>query len=108
MPLGLERRHNLGHLHFITFSCHNRAGGPYIKSNPYSGCPIHAVSSHDWAFERSSNRFSKTSQAKIPPCPWASNDNTKQANFTSSPSVASGVSPISKTQPLKTPSNRSS
>ena len=28
MPLGLERRHNLGHLHFITFSCHNRL--PYL------------------------------------------------------------------------------
>jgi len=30
MPLGLERRHNLGHLHFITFSCHNRL--PYLDS----------------------------------------------------------------------------
>jgi putative transposase len=33
MPLGLERRHNLGHLHFITFSCHHRL--PYLEtSNP--------------------------------------------------------------------------
>ena len=33
MPLGLERRHNLGHLHFITFSCRNRL--PYLEiSNP--------------------------------------------------------------------------
>ena len=31
MPLGLERRHNLGHLHFITFSCHNRL--PYLDSS---------------------------------------------------------------------------
>jgi putative transposase len=30
MPLGLERRHNLGQLHFITFSCHNRL--PYLDS----------------------------------------------------------------------------
>ena len=30
MPLGLERRHNLGHLHFITFSCHHRL--PYLDS----------------------------------------------------------------------------
>jgi putative transposase len=30
MPLGLERRHNLGHLHFITFSCHNRL--PYLEA----------------------------------------------------------------------------
>src|SRR5258708_12999205 len=30
MPLGLERRHNLGHLHFITFSCHNRL--PHLDS----------------------------------------------------------------------------
>jgi REP element-mobilizing transposase RayT len=33
MPLGLERRHNLGHLHFITFSCYRRL--PYLEtSNP--------------------------------------------------------------------------
>src|SRR6059058_4627813 len=31
MPLGLERRHNLGHLHFITFSCHNRL--PHLDSS---------------------------------------------------------------------------
>jgi putative transposase len=30
MPLGLERRHNLGHLHFITFSCHHRL--PYLET----------------------------------------------------------------------------
>jgi putative transposase len=30
MPLGLERRHNLGHLHFVTFSCHNRL--PHLDS----------------------------------------------------------------------------
>jgi putative transposase len=30
MPLGLERRHNLGHLHFITFSCHHRL--PYLDT----------------------------------------------------------------------------
>ena len=30
MPLGLERRHNLGHLHFITFSCHSRL--PYLET----------------------------------------------------------------------------
>ncbi len=30
MPLGLERRHNLGHLHFITFSCHHRL--PYLEN----------------------------------------------------------------------------
>ncbi len=30
MPLGLERRHNLGHLHFITFSCHHRL--PYLEA----------------------------------------------------------------------------
>ena len=30
MPLGLERRHNSGHLHFITFSCHNRL--PHLET----------------------------------------------------------------------------
>jgi hypothetical protein len=37
MPLGLERSHNLGHLHFITFSCRNRL--PYLEiSNPGLQC----------------------------------------------------------------------
>ena len=31
MTLGLERRHNLGHLHFITFSCHHRL--PHLGSS---------------------------------------------------------------------------
>ncbi len=30
MPKGLERRHNSGHLHFITFSCHHRL--PYLET----------------------------------------------------------------------------
>jgi hypothetical protein len=25
------------------------AGGPYIRTNPFFGCPIHVVSSHEWA-----------------------------------------------------------
>ena len=29
MPLGLERRHNTGQLHFITFSCYHRL--PYLE-----------------------------------------------------------------------------
>ena len=30
MPKGLERRYDFGHLHFITFSCHDRL--PYLAS----------------------------------------------------------------------------
>src|ERR1700722_11536544 len=30
MPKGLERRHNTGQLHFITFSCHRRL--PYLET----------------------------------------------------------------------------
>jgi hypothetical protein len=31
MLLGIERRHNLGHLHFITFSCYR--GLPYLNED---------------------------------------------------------------------------
>ena len=31
MPLGLERRHNLGHHRFITFSCHRLL--PYLNND---------------------------------------------------------------------------
>lgn len=36
---------------------HEVARGPYIKSEPTSGCPIHVVSSDEWAFAQSANRF---------------------------------------------------
>jgi len=40
------------------------AGGPYSRTNPYIGCPIHdaASSRHEWAFERSSNRYATASR----------------------------------------------
>jgi putative transposase len=30
MPIGLERRHNTGQLHFITFSCYHRL--PFLEA----------------------------------------------------------------------------
>jgi hypothetical protein len=41
-------------------------GWPIHQTHPYLGCPIHAVSSHDWAFAQRANRFSPPND-KIPP-----------------------------------------
>jgi hypothetical protein len=50
----IQKQDEKRHQNFLALSL-NWAGGPYIKSTDSSGAPIHAVSSHEWAFERSSN-----------------------------------------------------
>src|ERR1700744_3042867 len=40
-------------------------GWPTHQINPYFGCPIHAVSSHEWAFAHGANRLSLVSGSNL-------------------------------------------